>query len=149
MSKPQKLTPEEKEILNNWTIKGLNLPPGEMKEPSEQEMEILVKLFGTREERLARAEKHRALEAMLRAKENELAATHPHQYVVVHESGEFFVAETHEAALNWGDAQGYERSDIKTGYILAEDEEIVLRPMPVVRKRRKPFIGNQPDFHNP
>lgn len=141
MSKQPKLTPEEKEILKNWTLKGVNLPPGEMKELSEREREILVKLFGPREERLARAEKHRALEAMLRAKENELAATHPRQWVAVHESGEFFVAETHEAALNWGDAQGYERSDIKTGYILAEDEEIALMPMPVVRKRRKPFGG--------
>ena len=141
MSKQPKLTPEEKEILNNWTLKGVNLPPGEMKEPSEREREILVKLFGPREERLARAEKHRALEAMLRAKENELAATHPHQWVAVHESGEFFVAETHEAVLSWSDAQGYDRSDIESGYILAEDEEMVLMPMPFVRKRRKPFGG--------
>ena len=142
MSKQPKLTPEEKEILKNWTLKGVNLPPVEMKELSEQEREILVKLFGPREERLmARTEKHRALRAMLVAKEKELAATHPRQWVAVHESGEFFVAETYEAALNWGDAQGYERSDIKTGYILATDEEIALMPMPVVRKRHKPFGG--------
>lgn len=141
MSKQPKLTPEEREILKSWTLKGVNLPPVEMKELSERERENLVKLFGNREERLARAEKHRALDAILRAKEKELAATHPRQWVAVHESGEFFVAETREAALNWGDAQGYKRTDIKTGYILAEDEEIVLMRMPVVRKRRKPFGG--------
>ena len=141
MSKPPKLTPEEKEILNNWMTKGLHLPPGEMVETTELEGETLMKLFGTREERLARAEKHRVLDAMLTAKEKELAATHPRHWVAVHKSGEFFVAETHEAALNWGDAQGYERADIKTGYILAEDEEIVLMRMPVVRKRRQPFGG--------
>ena len=141
MSKQPKLTPEEKEILNNWLTRGQNRPAEELEEPNELEKAILLKCFGTPEEQSARWEKRRALHAMLAARKDELAATHPHQYVAVHESGEFFVAETHEAVLSWSDAQGYDRSDIEAGYILAEDEEMVLIPMPFVRKRRKPFGG--------
>ena len=141
MSKQPKLTPEEKEILNNWVTRGLNLSDGETLGTTQQELAIWVKSLGTQEERLARQEKRLALRAMLDARKDELAATHPHQYVAVHESGEFFVAETHEAVLSWSDVQGYDRSDIETGYILAEDEEMVLIPMPFVRKRRKPVDG--------